>query len=204
MFQICIKLGISSVVEWDIRWDPILNSYGLQLQKAFIHYILDEASYCRLVKPAPRKCHQGNSLPLPYHFLTLLTLFYMLCWGKTFDSCQHGLKGLQLGDVFCVCLSTCTTPLLFETHGLDGVFTCLPAHISVFDIFLLPWCLPLFLLSAVKSQSSVLYSCVSGGSTKVTENALLGIRGLKMRNYSNADYCVWKKCLCSIWNDENK
>lgn len=88
-----------------------------------------------------------------------------------------------------------------------SVCTRLPAHVSVCDIFLLPCCLPPFVLSGVNkmfalhiclcSQSSVLRLCFLGGIRNMSERAVLGIRGLKMRDYSNADYYVdYEKSTC--------
>lgn len=130
-----------------------------------------------------------------------------------------------LGVVYIYILSmlmslyfVCVTPFVQPVSSLNQgwVFTRLPAHVSVCDIFFLPCCLPLFVLSGVnemfvlhiclRSQSSVLHSCFSGGMRSMTDRAALGIRGLKMRDYSNADYYVdyEKKHLYSVWNDENK
>lgn len=81
-----------------------------------------------------------------------------------------------------------------------SVYTLASTCKCVCDIFLFPCLLPLFVWSDVNEifvlhiclhrQSSVLRSCCSGGIRKMTERATLGIRGLKMRDYSNADYYV--------------
>lgn len=75
------------------------------------------------------------------------------------------------------------------------------------DNFSLHWCLPLFVLSVVNKmsfrififafKSSGLHLCVvvflfllffSGSIRHMAERAVLWIKGLKMRSYSNADY----------------
>jgi len=73
----------------------------------------------------------------------------------------------------------------------------LPAHVSACDIFLLPSCLPPFVLSGVNKVFvlHILCSCFSGSTSNLTEKAVFGIKGLRIQDDSDADYHV-KKCTC--------